>query len=109
MQCLVLRLPFLLLLPSPLRLNLLISINFLVTAFILNLRPNCLIPSAFPPAQLPPDEVQPALLIPLEIMIVEHQQLLVALTLAEVVHVELADKAFELRVPEVERQDLALE
>lgn len=42
-------------------------------------------------------------------MIVEDEQLLIALTLAEVIHVELPNKALQLRVPEVEGQDIALE
>lgn len=53
--------------------------------------------------------MHPSGLFPLEIVIVEDEQLLIALTLAEVIHVELPNKALQLRVPEVERQDIALE
>lgn len=104
LQCVFPSLLTILFQPKPL-----ISLNFLLTGFILNLLSLCILPSTFPFGHLPPNEMHPSGLFPLEIMIVEDEQLLIALTLAEVIHVELPNKALQLRVPEVERQDIALE
>lgn len=82
---------------------------FLIPDFILNLLPIDLLRLFFPFGELPPNEMQLPRLIPPEIVIVEDEHLFIALTLAEVVHVELPHEALELGVPEVQRQDLALE